>query len=202
MRVISGRFKGRRLAEFEAGHIRPTTDRVKETLFNKLIGRVEGARVLDLFSGTGSLAIECLSRGAAWVDLVESHPKSLAIVRDNLERLDIRSGYKVHAVDVFRFIARFHRAERGDSRLEPYNLVLADPPFTRAWAHDLAVKIGQSRVLAEAGWLVIEASSKERMDDVYPGLIRLDQRRFGDKHLNFFARDPDHADKGDLSRQF
>ena len=78
MRIISGKFKGRPLVSFQADHIRPTTDRVKETLFNKLMGVVEDARVLDLFSGTGNLAIECLSRGAGWVDLVESHNRSIA----------------------------------------------------------------------------------------------------------------------------
>ncbi len=77
MRIISGKFKGRQLVSFQADNIRPTTDRVKETLFNKLMAYVDGARVLDLFSGTGNLAIECISRGAAHVDLVENHRKVL-----------------------------------------------------------------------------------------------------------------------------
>ena len=180
MRVISGKFKGRQLVTFQAEHIRPTTDRVKETLFNKLMGQVEGARVLDLFSGTGNLAIECLSRGAAWVDLVENHKQSLAIIRENLTKLKIQSDFKVVPVDAFSYV----EAYRG----EPYNLILADPPFTRAWAHDLTTKIGESTLLAAAAIFVVEASSKERMDENYLGLNRLDQRTFGDKHLNFFSR--------------
>src|ERR1035437_557283 len=107
MRVISGKFKGRQLVEFEADHIRPTTDRVKETLFNKLMGQVEGARVLDLFSGTGNLAIECTSRGAAWVDMVESHKKSLEIIRENLNKLKITEGFKLNQIDAFRYIAGY-----------------------------------------------------------------------------------------------
>ena len=181
MRVISGKFKGRQLVDFQADHIRPTTDRVKETLFNKLMGRIEEARILDLFSGTGNLAIECLSREAAWVDLVENHKKSLAIIRENLAKLKLENGYKVHSLDAFRYIENYSGV--------PYDIVLADPPFTRAWAHDLALKIGASRtLLGEGSVFVIEASSKERMDDQYPGLNRLDRREFGDKHLNFFEK--------------
>lgn len=179
MRVISGKYRGRQLVAFKADNIRPTTDRVKETLFNKLMGRVEGARVLDLFSGTGNLAIECLSRGAAWVDLVENHRKSLAIIRENLEKLKITEGFKIFPIDAFKYIKEYAG--------EPYDLILCDPPFTRAWAHDLGGAIAASRLIGPDTWLVLESSSKERMDDSYPPLVRFDQRTFGDKNLNFFS---------------
>jgi len=179
MRVISGKYRGRQLVDFRADNIRPTTDRVKETLFNKLMGRIENARVLDLFSGTGNLAIECLSRGAAHVDLVENHRKSLGIIKENLASLKITEGYRVHAQDAFAYIERY----AGD----PYDVVIADPPFTQKLAHALGEAIGASRLLHPESWIVIEASSKERMDEAYPGLTRFDQRVFGDKHLNFFA---------------
>jgi 16S rRNA (guanine966-N2)-methyltransferase len=190
MRVISGKFKGRQLVDFEASHIRPTTDRVKETLFNKLMGYVEDARILDLFSGTGNLAIECISRGSAWVDLVESHKQSLEIIRENLTKLKITGGFKVHALDCFRYIEGFQGT--------PYDVVIADPPFTQSLAHDLGGKIGASRLLAPGSLFVIESSSKERLDENYPGLNRLDQRVFGDKHLTFFEK-VDHG-QGDLPR--
>lgn len=192
MRVISGKFKGRQLVSFEADHIRPTTDRVKETLFNKLMWNIEGAKVLDLFSGTGNLAIECISRGAEWVDMVESHPKSLEIIKENLKLLKINDGFNIHKEDAFKYIQNYSGPG--------YNVVLADPPFTKALGHDLAMAIGQSKLLANEAILVIEASSKERMDKEYFGLIRLDQRQFGDKYLHFLQRDND--DKGNLSRQF
>lgn len=191
MRVISGKFKGRQLVDFQADNIRPTTDRVKETLFNKLMGQVEGARILDLFSGTGNLAIECLSRDASWVDLVENHKKSLSIIRENMAKLKLADGYKVHSMDAFRYIETYSGS--------PYDIVLADPPFTQALAHDLALKIGaSSRLLGPGSIFVIEASSKERMDEEYPGLNRLDRREFGDKHLNFFEK-VNHG-QGDLPR--
>ena len=165
---------------FQAGHVRPTTDRVKETLFNKLMGRIEGARVLDMFSGTGNLAIECLSRDAAWVDLVESHRKSLSIIRENLALLKITEDFRIHPLDAFRYLRDFVG--------EPYDVVICDPPFTEALAHSLAETIGaKPGLLAADGMLIIEASAKERMDETYPGLTRLDRREFGDKHLNFFG---------------
>ncbi len=192
MRIISGKFKGRQLVEFQADHIRPTTDRVKETLFNKLMSKVEDARVLDLFSGTGNLGIECISRGAAWVDMVESHKQSLSIMRENLTKLKISEGFKIVGIDAFRYIEGFSGL--------PYDIVLADPPFTQSWAHDLALKIGSSSLMGPDSVLVIEASSKERMDNDYPGLKRLDRREFGDKHLNFFASERVTNEQGDLPR--
>lgn len=179
MRVISGKYRGRQLVDFKADNIRPTTDRVKETLFNKLMGRIEGARVLDLFSGTGNLAIECLSRGAAHVDLVENHRKSLAIIKENFALLKITEDFRVHAQDVFAYVKRFAG--------EPYDVVIADPPFTQKLAHDLAAAIGASGLLQPETWVVIESSAKERLDEAYPGLTRFDQRTFGDKHLGFFT---------------
>ena len=180
MRVISGKFKGRHLTAFQADNIRPTTDRVKESLFNILMGQIEDARVLDLFSGTGNLAIECISRGAAWVDLVENNRKSLTIIRENLATLKITDGFKVFPIDVFKYIKEYQGP--------PYQVVIVDPPFTRAWAHELAEVIGLSRLVAPGTTVVIEASSKERLEESYPGLIRLDQRKFGDKNLNFFSQ--------------
>src|SRR5262249_53514460 len=131
---------------------------------------------------TGNLAIEALSRGAAFVDLVENHRRSLSIIRENLEKLGIKEGFKIHPVDAFKYIR--------DYEGPPYDIVIADPPFTRAWAHDLAEAIGASRLISEQSSVVIEASSKERMEQKYQGLIRLDQRVFGDKNLNFFTGEP------------
>ena len=182
MRIISGKYRGRQLVSFKADHIRPTTDRVKESLFNILMGQVEGARVLDLFSGTGNLAIECLSRGARWVDLVENNRKSLAIIRENLANLKIEEGYKIYPIDAFKYIREYTG--------EPYDVILVDPPFTRSWAHDLALAIGASQLHSETTSIVIESSSQESLLDSYPGLKRLDQREFGDKYLNFFAFAP------------
>jgi 16S rRNA (guanine966-N2)-methyltransferase len=185
MRIISGKFKGRGLVSFKASHIRPTTDRVKETLFNLLMGQIEGARVLDLFSGTGNLGLEFISRGASWVDMVENHRQSLAIIRQNLQLLKVTEGYQLHSLDVFKFLARYEG--------EPYDIVMADPPFTRSWADSLGAEIAKSAVCGPQTRAIIEASSQEKVQTSYAGakgagLNLLDQRKFGDKYLFVFGR--------------
>src|SRR5690606_5573787 len=95
LRIISGRYKGRSLVSFKAPHIRPTTDRVKESLFNKIQSRVDGSRVLDLFSGTGSLGLEAISRGASLVEFVDDSASSLNILKKNLKLLSIDKGFTV-----------------------------------------------------------------------------------------------------------
>ena len=89
MRIISGKFKGRVLSSFQADHIRPTTDRVKETLFNKWMHYLEDAHVIDLFSGTGNLGLEALSRGAKHVIFVEKNASSIKILKKTLSYLKL-----------------------------------------------------------------------------------------------------------------
>ena len=184
MRVISGKFKGHKLVSFQAGHIRPTTDRVKETLFNKLMGLTGEARVLDLFAGTGNLGIEALSRDATHVDFVEENRKSLAILRENLNKLRITSGFAVLPLDVFKYLKRFEGA--------PYNLILADPPFPQKWADKVMSSIAISATLTSGTIVAIESAAKETIQDFYASLTNncdlnlLDRKKFGDKNLSLY----------------
>jgi 16S rRNA (guanine966-N2)-methyltransferase len=180
MRIISGKFRGRRLVSFKADHIRPTTDRVKESIFNKLQGHVEGARVLDLFAGTGNLTCEAVSRGASQVDAVELSKKSIQIIRENLELLSIIDQVRVHQDDVFKFLARYEG--------EPYDLVFADPPFTEKFADRLLTELPASRTLGPETVVMVEASSHETVRESYPGLDCIDQRDYGDKRVTYWRR--------------
>lgn len=180
MRIIAGRFGGRRLRAFKAGHIRPTTDRVKESLFSKLGDVVEGARVLDLFAGTGSLGLEALSRGASSVLAVESHRQSQGIIRENVKLLELEDQFELRGQDVFKFL----KSESG-----PFDLVLIDPPFTKAIAHDAMEALAVNQRLLEAEAIIaIEASKHERIDDQYEGIELLDRKDFGDKSLSLFRK--------------
>ena len=181
MRVISGRLKGRKLKSFKADHIRPTTDRVKETLFNILAADLPGARVLDLFSGTGNLAIEAYSRGANYVEAVEAHRLSIKIIRENLELLGLQKEIKVTSQDVFKFLKSF--------KDQPFDLIFVDPPFTEKWAHLCMEEISKSRVCRPGGVVIIEASSQERIDDQYNSFKLLDRRKFGDKSASIFRNE-------------
>jgi 16S rRNA (guanine966-N2)-methyltransferase len=180
MRIISGKWKGRHLTPFKADHVRPTTDRVKESLFNILQGSWEGARILDLFSGTGNLSFECLSRGAAEVTAVELNAKSIEIIQKNAKVFDHPTEFLLHKKDVFRFIQGYEGS--------PFNVVLIDPPFTEAIAHDVMEAIAKSHVYGPQTVIAIEAARRERLDTAYPPLREIDRRQFGDKLLAFFQK--------------
>lgn len=180
MRIIAGRFRGRRLASFKADHIRPTTDRVKESIFNKLQGYFDETRVLDLFSGTGNLACESISRGAKTVDAVELSKKSIAIIQQNLSLLEIEDQVRIFNEDVLKYLSNY--------RGTPYDVIIADPPFTEKLADQVLTGISQSETLGPETIVVIEASSHEVVKEGYEKLERRDTRDYGDKQVSFWRK--------------
>ncbi len=183
MRVIGGKLKGRRLVSFKADHIRPTTDRVKETLFNMLAGDIPGARILDLFAGTGSLSIECVSRGASYVEAVELNKISIKIIKENLSLLKIEKSVQLCHEDVFKYLS--------SAKGEAFDLVFIDPPFTEKIAHDCmeALAKTKSKVCRSGGVVVIESGRHERIEDEYEPFKLLDRREFGDKSASIFRNE-------------
>lgn len=181
MRIISGKFKGHQLVSFQAGHIRPTTDRVKESLFNKLMFQLEGTRVLDLFCGTGNLGLESLSRGAIHATFVDVHKQSILITRDNIRKLKVEnSDYQIFQKDVLAYLRNYEGPT--------YEIIFADPPFTQKMAHDVMLEICKSQVCGEQTIVAIESAKRERLDDKYENLTRFDMKDFGDKSLSFFHK--------------
>ena len=178
MRVISGRYKGRQLVSFKASHIRPTTDRVKETIFNILRNDVSGARALDLFSGTGSLGIEALSRGASYVEFVECHPRSVRIIRENLNNLQVSEPFSIVIRDVFKYLNEYQG--------EPFQIIFIDPPFTESLANACMTAVSKSQVATENTIVVIESARREPIEDHYNSFHLLDRRAFGDKSASFY----------------
>lgn len=182
MRIIAGKYRGHQLVSFKADHIRPTTDRVKETLFNKLQFQMEGAQVADLFCGTGNLGIEALSRNAAFCTFVEKNPKSVAIARQNLEKLKVPSkDYKIVVMDVLAYLKSYQG--------EPFDVIFADPPFTEKMAHAVMEAAGGSAAVGPQTVLAIESLKQERMEERYGVLIRYNQKDYGDKYLNMFCHE-------------
>lgn len=181
MRIIAGRFRGRRLVNFKADHIRPTTDRVKESVFNKLQGYIDGARVLDLFSGTGNLSCEAISRGAASADAVELNRKSIAIIRENLALLEIEDLVHVYQQDVLKYLYQYEGA--------PYDIIFIDPPFTLKLADSVLTGLGTSQVVGPETTVVIESSSHETVKDSYKGLEKTEERDYGDKRVTFWRKE-------------
>lgn len=187
MRIISGRFKGRVLTSFQADHIRPTTDRVKETLFNKWMRDVGESSVLDLFSGTGNLGLEALSRGAKKVQFVELNLKSIQILKKNIELLKLDSSeYSILKSEAIDFIKKY----QGPS----FDLIMIDPPFTEKMAHDVMLALGDSQCFSDDTLIAIESIKKERLDDEYNQLIRYAKNDYGDKLLSFFKKKLDNSE--------
>lgn len=149
MRIVAGRYRGRKLTPPSDDSVRPTTDRIKETVFNILQWDVEGARVLDLFAGSGALGIECLSRGAAEVVFADKSPASVALIRQNLK--GIEGSYRVLTAD-FTGVLR--------SGEDKFDLIFIDPPYKSGLgelAVDDAFDLGR---VAEGGTVVYEHSSE------------------------------------------
>lgn len=181
MRIISGKYKGHHLVSFKGDHLRPTTDRVKEALFNKIQFEIEGSSVLDLFSGTGNLGLEAISRGASKVVFVDQHPKSIEILRKNIEKLKIDKGlYEIVNMDVFKFLKK--------GLEKKFEFIFVDPPFTEKIAHKVMETLAETSFYGPETFISIESQKKERMEDNYKVLGRFDFRDYGDKVLSFFRK--------------
>jgi 16S rRNA (guanine(966)-N(2))-methyltransferase RsmD len=193
MRIIAGSLRSRSLEAPPGLATRPTSDRLRETLFNVLAPRIEGAFFLDLYAGSGAVGMEALSRGAASVDFVEKAPSALKVLRGNLERLGLRAGFRIHAAAVRAFLGRAASAgsmrERGEKR-EQYEVVFLDPPWDAAseYAATLGLLGGAAYGLLAAGALVVaEHRRKERIEERYGLLERTRLLEQGDAALSFYA---------------
>lgn len=177
MRIIAGKFRGRKLTNFKAEHIRPTTDRVKESIFNKLQGEWESAEVLDLYAGTGNLSVEAISRGALSVVSVEKNRKSVQIMKKNQDLFELNKTMHIVEKDVFRFLKETRAS---------FNIIMVDPPFTEKLADSTMEAICNSQVYSKSSTIFIESSKQEIIKDIYGPLVRIDFREFGDKLVSFF----------------
>jgi 16S rRNA (guanine966-N2)-methyltransferase len=194
MRIIAGRFGSRALAAPAGLATRPTSDRLRETLFNVLAPRIEGAAFLDLYAGSGAVGIEALSRGAGRVVFVEFAPAALKILRANLSRLAIQSAVRIHAASVSAFLRR--PLAGGAQPPAPFNLVFLDPPYDAAteYASTLTLLGGPaSALLAPAAQIVAEHRRKQSLDDRYGALQRTRLLEQGDAALSFFAPPAPHS---------
>jgi len=169
MRIVAGRWGGRRLTSPKGSGTRPTSDRVREALFSILGDFVQDARVLDLFAGSGALGLEALSRGAATATFVDSAAPAVAAVRTNLQALEGEAD--VRRADALRFL----RAATGQTR--HYDLVLLDPPYRLAERLGRELSEALPAVLAPAGLVVSESDRRAPLDLDLP---LKDERRYGD----------------------
>jgi 16S rRNA (guanine966-N2)-methyltransferase len=174
MRVIAGSLKGRRLKTPDWDGLRPTSDKLRETLFNILAPRIGGARVLDGFAGTGALGIEALSRGAAAVTFIEEDWRAQALIEANLALCGIDTGYNLvrGRVDAMQTPA-----------FEPFDIVLLDPPYTLP-GHTALTKI--DALVAPGGVAVLEHAKRAAAPEQAGRLVRVREVKSGDSMLTFY----------------
>jgi 16S rRNA (guanine966-N2)-methyltransferase len=184
MRVISGRFRGRRLIGPKGMELRPTADRLKEAMFNILGQGVENSLWLDVFAGSGSVGLEAISRGARQVDFLDQDPSACRLVRKNLEICGILAGYRLFKDDAFHGLRRL--AREGTS----YDFIFMDPPYAWEPYVDL-LQIAFSRGLAAGpAVVIIEHHVKTAMSTEGECYTRTRFMRQGEQALSFYAAQP------------
>jgi 16S rRNA (guanine966-N2)-methyltransferase len=179
MRVIAGSLKGRRLKPPAWDGLRPTSDKLRETLFNVLAPRVAGARVLDGYAGTGALGIEALSRGAAHVTFVERDRRAQALVAENLALCGLAGGYAIIRASIARALA--------DRPLGPFDIVLLDPPYDE---EPEAILTAVADRLAPGGVVVLEHARRRPSPAAVGRLVRTRELVSGDSALSFYSCPP------------
>lgn len=217
MRVIGGTFGGRRLRALEGHATRPTTDRVREALFSRLEARygLAGATVLDVFAGTGALAIEAVSRGAARAVCIEMERRALETLRGNLRELELASKVRVMGDDYRRVLAKLagqirdsadSGAPRGSAAEEPARLattrrrfdgVFLDPPYGKGLAVEALEAVAKLGLVRPGGWVAVEVGRREAtpaaVEAEEGALVRVREDAYGDTLLVLYERRDDDA---------
>ena len=185
MRVIAGKFRSRQLKSLKGLALRPTSDRLRETLFNILSEHVPGSRFVDVFAGTGAVGIEALSRGAVEAIFVERHAPAAALIRKNLESLAVNTGTRVLAVEALHGLELLEKElERGP--LLP-TIVFLDPPYGNAEDYDRVLSfLGFAVLLDEKSLVIAEHRRNFDLPEIVGNLHRVRVLKQGDACLTFY----------------
>jgi 16S rRNA (guanine966-N2)-methyltransferase len=187
MRVIAGIYRSRILKSLKGMALRPTSDMLRETLFNVLGLDVAGSRFIDVYAGTGAVGIEALSRGAAEVVFIEKHAPTAALIRQNLELLGVSGGVQVLPIDALRGLERI--AAKHTPGSPGFDFVYVDPPYAEEEEYARVLEfLGGAEFLAPAAVVVAEHRRDAELPGLFGGLTRTRVLRQGDAALSFFRR--------------
>ncbi len=178
MRIISGKRRGHKLVGFEGDSIRPTTDRVKESIFNLISDFVADSRVLDLFAGSGSLGFEALSRGARSAVFVDMDRRSVDVVRKNADLLKFDESISI----INKSYQDFFK-----SSTESFDLIFLDPPYNKGFIEPVLMDIVTNNRLSEDGIIMLESDDTD-MHSEFEGLTVLKQRKYGRSYITVYQR--------------
>lgn len=178
VRIIAGKWRGRRLPVPDLPGLRPTGDRVRETLFNWLQADIRGARCLDLFAGSGALGFEAASRGAALVTLLEKHPQAVKQLQENCRVLDAEN-IEVANVDSLDWL---NTVKPGS-----FDIIFIDPPFDGQWQSSLLETVVSTGIVAEGGQLYVESTGRFKAPVVPTGLRELKIKLLGEVRIQLLS---------------
>ncbi|MDO4545786.1 MAG: 16S rRNA (guanine(966)-N(2))-methyltransferase RsmD, partial [Bacillota bacterium] len=175
---IAGDYKGRRLETPAGNQVRPTTDKVKEALFSILAEKIWDSRVLDLFSGTGNLGIEALSRGAKECVFGDNSRESIRLIKDNIAHCRAEDGARVIPGDYKKILMNSE---------EPFDIILLDPPYGKGYLEESFGLIAEYRLLAEDGVVIAEHRKEEILPEEWYGFTKIKERRYGIIMLSIYS---------------
>ncbi len=181
MRIIGGQLRGKKLSPVRAKAVRPTSDRLRESVFNILVGNIEGMVVLDLFAGTGALGIEALSRGAREAVFVDRSRDAVALISQNIRACRLGSQSTVIRWDITRNLNCLRGIE------QTYGLVFLDPPYDRGHVLPALQNLVRYRLLEAAADLIVEHSPSEVIAPLPDGLTITDTRKYGKTLVSFLV---------------
>ncbi len=187
MRIITGLYKGRRLKTLEGTQLRPTSDRLRETLFNVLAPRIEGARFVDVCAGSGSVGIEALSRGAASVAFIEWSRKASTTISENLQHCGVKEGVRVINRDALTVLKYFAQREM------QFDIFYLDPPYDSEIYSPVLWLIAKNNLLAEDGVVIVEHRRQSPLAPNYDQLRPYREIIQGESCLTFYSEEKDEG---------
>lgn len=179
LRIIGGEWRGRKLRFPDVPNLRPTPDRVRETIFNWLAPMIHGARCLDLFAGSGALGLEALSRGAAFTQFVDSHNKATQAIQSHLDLLNANEKAKVIQLDGLKFL-------KNDAQV--YDLVFLDPPYQLDFMQKVVPILEENGWLADNAMMYLEIEKRQSLPELPANWKQLKEKTAGEVHYFLFQR--------------
>jgi len=181
MRIIAGKFKGKKLLPMRGAATRPTSAKVREAIFSIRGDRVTGARVLDLFAGTGAFGLEAISRGAAHAVFIDSEKDAVELIRRNVAACRAEDAATVICWNILRNLSCLPRTAN------QFDLVFIDPPYNQDAIQPTLVHLAGSGTLASGASIIVEHGAQEAVPDAVSGLVVTDRRKYGKTRITFYA---------------
>ncbi len=179
MRVITGSARGAKLKTLEGLATRPTSDRVKEAIFNIIQFDIQGRRVLDLFGGSGQLAIEALSRGADYAVIVDQSAEAVRVIKDNLKKVRFDQQASVFQMDYLRYLS---------TAREKFDIIFLDPPYAEKSLENALRKISEIDILSDGGIIICERPKEKVLPPEVGGLLCSKDYNYGKTAVNLYTR--------------